>query len=139
MTAQGVYNAAFSMWLTARDPPAPEHITTEIMIWVDREWDTANGSLEARSLMDHADIDGATFAVYVRPDHVSAGIEHTYVAFLSHTDRFSGTLDLKQFLDYLVEREIVSANDYVSDVEFGNEVKHGTGVLWLKKFEVTVR
>ncbi len=33
----------------------------------------------------------------------------------------------------------MSANDYVSDVEFGNEVKHGTGVLWLKKFEVTVR
>ena len=139
MTANGVYNAAFSMWLTREYPPAPEHITTEIMIWVDREWDTENGSLEAKSLMDHADIDGATFAVYVRPDHVSAGIHHTYVAFLSHTDRFSGTLDLKQFLDYLVDRGIVSADDYVSDIEFGNEVKHGTGELWLKRFDVTVR
>ena len=139
MTADGVYNAAFSMWLTNQYPPAPEHITTEIMIWVDREWDTENRSLEAKSLIDHADIDGATFAVYVRPDHVSAGIHHTYVAFLSHTDRFSGTLDLKQFLDYLVERGIVSADDYVSDVELGNEVKHGTGELWLKRFEVTVR
>ena len=91
MTATGVYNAAFSMWLTREYPPAPEHITTEIMIWVDRTWD-----LETESLVEHIDIDGVMFAVYVRPDHVSAGIHHTYVAFLSHTDQFSGTLDLKE-------------------------------------------
>ena len=63
----------------------------------------------------------------------------THVDFVSHTDRFGGTLDLKQFLDYLVDRQIVSADDIVNDIQFGNEVKRGTGELWLKRFDVTVR
>lgn len=135
LTATGVYNAAFEMWLTTEDPPSPETITTEIMIWVDRTWD-----LETSSLIDSVDVGGVTFAVYLRPEHVSAsGVRHVYVAFVSHTDQFSGTLDLKRFLDYLVDREVISADDYVSVVEFGTEVKHGTGELWLKEFEVNVR
>ena len=63
----------------------------------------------------------------------------TRVGFVSHTVRFGGTLDVKQFLDYLVDRQIVSADDILNDVQFGNRVKHGTGELWLKRFDVTVR
>ena len=139
MTAVGVYNMAFSMWLTTGSPPSPQDITTEIMIWTDRNWDSETGSLESRSLVDHVEIDGSTFAVYLRPEHVSGNKVHVFVAFLSHVDQFRGTLDLKKFLDYLVDRDVISADDYVSVVELGNEVKHGTGNLWLKEFEVNVR
>ncbi len=62
-----------------------------------------------------------------------------YVALVSHTDQFIGTLDLKKFPVYLVNRDVIAADDYVSVVELGNEVKHGTGELWLKEFEVNVR
>ena len=141
MTATGVYRTVFGTWLTREYPPTLEAVTTRIKIWVDWEWDWDWGS---EDLIDHADIDGATFAVYVRPDlrpdQVSGDIPlMTHVDFVSHTDRFGGTLDLKQFLDYLVDRQIVSGDDIVNDIQFGNEVKRGTGELWLKRFDVTVR
>ena len=49
-----------------------------------------------------------------------------------------GSLDIKEFLDYLTENGHLPADSYVASVELGNEVMHGTGELWLKSYDISV-
>ena len=61
-----------------------------------------------------------------------------YVAFNSRTARPSGSINVKDFLDYLTDNGHLPADGYVAAVELGNEVMHGTGELWLKRYDVRV-
>ena len=142
MVAEGDYNLAFSMWVTRDNPPTPDGVTHEIMIWVDRtDWLPSGHEHH----VDEATIDGADYAVFVRqnpkdPEGHPSWVGQKYIAFAKYTDQFSGTLRLDQFLDYLVEEGHVPDDHYVTVVELGNEVLDGSrGELWLKTFQVSVR
>lgn len=49
-----------------------------------------------------------------------------------------GTLDFKVLLDYAIQHNYFPANLYVSDVEFGLEIKSGSGELKLNNYQVSV-
>ena len=134
LAAEGSYNLAFSMWVTNDDPPTPEGITHEIMIWVDR---SCGFEPYPDSRVADVEIDGATYTLVIEGQFSTFG--QTYVAFARHTDQHIGTLNLDKFLAYLVENGHVPAESHVTDVELGNEAISGTGELWLKEFRVTVR
>ena len=134
LTGEGSYNTAFSMWVTNDDPPTPEGITHEIMIWVDRSCDFEP---YPNSRVADVEIDGATYTLVIEKQFSTFG--QTYIAFARHSDQHLGTLNLHEFLVYLVENDHVPAESYVTDVELGNEAISGTGELWLKEFRVTVR
>ena len=59
--------------------------------------------------------------------------------FVGPEGRFSGTLDLAAFYDWLVDEGHVDPSYYVTAVEFGNEVIEGKGETWLDEYEVTVQ
>ena len=67
--------------------------------------------------------------------------EHTVSIqqFVGPEVRFSGTLDLAAFYDWLVDEGHVDPSYYVTAIEFGNEVIEGTGETWLDEYEVTVQ
>ena len=54
-------------------------------------------------------------------------------------DRYSGTVDLAAFYDWLVEEGHVDPSYYVTVIELGNEVVEGPGETWFREYEVTVR
>ena len=140
MHAHGRYNLAFDVWVTNNDRPTPAAITHEIMIWVgDRTdaWEPYPGK-RVKSVM----VGGAAYDLYIKP-HVEWLAEHgvpnyDYIAFNTATAQLSGGIDIKEFLDYLTENGHLPANGYVASVEFGNEVMHGSGELWLKTYEISV-
>ena len=133
LSAQGAYNLAYDIWVTGSVPPAPDTITHEVMIWL-------AGTFEAqprRFLAGRVMVDGATYDLYLHPEfHGESGAD--YIAFVSREARLQGTIDVRRFLDYLVEHDHVPGDHYVAAVELGSEVVDGAGELWLQRFEVTV-
>ena len=140
MQARGRYNLAFDIWVTNSERPMPSAITHEIMIWVGeqrRAWEPYAGHLAGR-----VTVGGAAYDLTIKP-HAEWLTEHgasdvTYIAFNARTVQTSGSLDVKQFLDYLTENGHLPADGYVASVELGNEVMHGTGELWFKSYRISV-
>ena len=141
MTVAGAFDLAFSMWVATDNTPSPHDTLHEIMVWVD--WQGSCPSAEHDHVAD-GEIDGSGFSLYVRQHENAPAVHPSLIGqknlgFALHTDRFSGTLDLGAFLDYLVANGLLLDDHYLTHVELGNEVMNGTGELWLDNFEVTAR
>ena len=111
------------------------------MIWVGeraRAWEPYPGKRVKR-----VTVGGAAYDLTIKPNaewltgHGASDV--TYIAFNARTAQTSGSLDVKQFLDYLTENGHLPADGYVASVELGNEVMHGTGEVWLKSYEISVK
>jgi hypothetical protein len=145
LNAQGTYNLAFDIWVTGNNPPTPETITHEIMIWMNRTFEPQSREF----LVGQVAIDDMTYDLYIRyirsgfdpepgADHGFSEEKFQYIAFVSHEDQFSGAVQVEKFLAYLVDHDYMSADEYVVSVELGNEVIEGTGELWLESYQVKV-
>ena len=128
------------IWVTNSGSPTPSAITHEIMIWVGeraRAWAPYPGKRVKR-----VTVGGAAYDLTIKPnaewltEHGAPNV--VYIAFNARTAQTSGSLDVKQFLDYLTENGHLPADGYVASVELGNEVMHGTGELWLKSYRISV-
>ena len=101
------------------------------MIWMDRTFEPQ----PRHYLVEQVVIDGVTYDLYVNPVF---GQPWKYIAFASHPAQLEGTLDVKKFLDYLVDRGHVPSDHYLPSLELGNEVKEGTGQVWFRRYRVHV-
>ena len=148
MTAEGTYNLAFDILLAPHLPPVtPTH---EIMVWVDRsEGIYGVGGLEDAILIEDVTIDGVTYDFHrrdnfdpfitTRPPDEIPDYTNSIQQFIGPEGRFSGTLDLAAFFDWLVDEGHVDPSYYVMVIEFGNEVIEGSGETWLREYDITVR
>ncbi len=50
----------------------------------------------------------------------------------------TGVLNLGDFIQQLVKKEMVSPNLYVADVEFGTEIWDGKGEMNIKSYQVSI-
>ncbi len=132
----GIGNTAFDIWLTNTNNPdafTSPPITHEIMIWMD----SFGGMQPAGTLQGQVTIDDVLFNVY-SVKNFSAG--WTYTAF-ARVNPYDGEvrLDLLQFLNYMKENGLAAGDEFLSSVEFGNEVVGGTGVTVLRKYQVVIQ
>ncbi len=135
LRASGTYNMAFTVWAVSALPASKATISHEIMIWNANSGQSAAG--KRRGTLDVA---GTTYDVYVEENHRDASGANanvwTYVAFVSRRPVLSGQLDISAFLDYLLERGILSRSHYLTSLEIGNEVSQGTGIVEIKDFSI---
>ena len=135
-TYSGSGNVAFDLWLT--DTPNPSSwgvppITHEIMIWLDRQGAMAPGGV----YRERVSLDGVTYAVYVA-DNWGQGWK--LIAFVSPESRLGvGTLNLGDFLSYIREKNLVTGDEYLASIEFGNEVAGGAGETVVERYAVSVQ
>jgi Glycosyl hydrolase family 12 len=135
-TNTGSGNVAFDIWLT--DTPNPSTwgvppIIHEVMIWLDRQ----GGMHPGGTFIERASIDSSTYAVF-GADNWGQGWK--YIAFTSAESRLGvGTLDLGSFLAYMQEKNLVKGDEYLADIEFGNEVASGTGETLVKRYMVSIQ
>jgi hypothetical protein len=135
-TNTGTGNVAFDIWLTDTQNPdtfgAPP-ITHEIMIWLD----TTEGMQPGGDYIGQAIIDDTPYHFLVGDNW---GDGWRYIAFKRVEMQLgSGSLDLASFFAYLKSEGLVSGEEYVASVEFGNEVVNGAGETILRRYEVVVR
>tara|TARA_Y100000588_G_scaffold71579_1_gene73585 strand:- start:1486 stop:2520 length:1035 start_codon:yes stop_codon:yes gene_type:complete len=128
MNANGSYNLAFEFWVTTDSLSSQAGITTEVMIWMDRNIINPAGSLIAS-----VNFDGFEYKVY-RANWDS----WTYIAFLSTETQYSGLLAVHNFVHYLVNEGLLNADEYFADFEMGNEVIYGTGQTDVRKYDIYI-
>lgn len=132
----GSGNLAFDFWLTDTGDPSTwgvPPIKTEIMIWLESFGSMAPGG----RWQERVTIDGIEYSLYTAKNW---GDGWDYVAFVrTKPDPGSGSIDLVSFLDYMQSKELITGEEYVASVEFGNEIVGGKGETILNQFAVSVR
>ena len=101
----GIYNVAYDIWLNG----VPGN--REVMIWTENHRQTPSGKRVAGGLP----FSGSTWDLY-------ATDSNEYLAFIPSRPLTSGTLDLKGFLNYLVDNGRVPANSTLGQICFGVEI-----------------
>ena len=135
-TSTGSGDVAFDIWLT--DSPSPSSwgvppITHEIMIWLDRQGGMSPGG----NFIERVSLDSSTYAVF---DADKWGQGWKYIAFVSAESRLGvGILNLGNFFSYLREKNLVTGDEYLASIEFGNEVAGGAGETVVKRYAVSVQ
>lgn len=132
----GSGNLAFDIWLTETSNPstwgAPP-ITHEIMIWLDRYGSMSPGG----AWKERVNIDGTEFSVYVGEGY---GDGWRYIAFVRTKPQLeAGILELVDFLRYIHDKGLVTGDEYLASIEFGNEVASGTGETIVSRYTVSVQ
>lgn len=137
LRARGIYNMAFSLWGVSAIPASRNNITHEIMIWTAHSRQSPAGRP-----VDSMAVNGITYDVYIEPHQMDASGQNantwTYVAFVPATPVLRGPLEISAFLEYLLRHGTLSADHYLTSVEFGNEVSEGTGLTEIRDFAITV-
>ncbi len=135
-TYSGSGNAAFDIWLTDTQNPSTfsvPPITHEIMIWLDHQGGMSPGG----NFKERVSLNGVNYAVLVSD---SWGEGWRYIAFVSAESRLgAGTLDLGSFFSYMREKGLVTGDEYLASIEFGNEVATGTGETTIKGYTITIK
>ena len=126
-------NLAFDLWLTNDKTANPESITRELMIWL-----TRNGAMVAGKRVDTFISDGYEIELWRKDGHdPTEGLSWTLLTFVHQTDRTEGPINLIDYLDFLVENNYISDQEYLADVELGNELINGYGKTLIHDFKVT--
>jgi len=131
-SAIGQWNLAYDIWLTNSITPTTENVTHEIMIWMHK----TNSITPAGINMGTITISNENFDLWVNENHNDSWM---YLAFVSETTNLNATLDLNAFLDYLISNEYVSADLFISGIEFGTEIFEGVGKIKLSDYNVEVQ
>ena len=132
---EGAGNLAIDMWLTnAANPTAfvVPPITHEVMIWLEAFGPIYAGGQQ----VDKLRINGTLYRVYVGEKF---GLGWRYVAFAPNSPmQTAGSMDLMPFFLYLRGKGLITTEEFLSSVNFGNEIISGSGDTKLKRFAVTV-
>lgn len=125
------YNLAFDLWLANSSDYQLKNITTEIMIWEDYYDFTSYGKKKGTIITPFGTYD--VLSGHLNNPKFSQDWE--YIAFVRTTPRKKGMVDIAFFLEYLVNQNMISKNDYFTSIEFGNEIGNSSGLTMVNQFE----
>jgi hypothetical protein len=137
LRATGTYNMAFSLWTVTELPSSPHSVSCEIMIWIANSGQKPSG-LRRGTIA----VDGVTYDIYINEHHHDAsGVnknEWTYAAFVARSPQLNGKLNLSAFLEDLQQKKILRPNQWLTDVELGNEVTEGSGIAEIENLALKI-
>lgn len=147
-TMTGRAHLSFDVWLESSPEPSSSFVssplTHEIMISVDEVGDYVFG---AGMPVGNIVVDGLTYNVRYADNF--GGLSQVQWRFIvlqlvqdgTTTPRtlLAATIDLKHILDVLKSRGLISGNEYLTSIEFGNEMVTGTGDVFVHSFKVDVQ
>jgi hypothetical protein len=128
--ADGSWNAAFEMWLTRGAIAHENEISAEIMVWVARDGAGALRPCGGDAIRTWPDR-GLRLYQERRPQPAPI------FSFVLDQPHCEGRVDLRWYLEVLMQWGRVSAGDHVCAVEFGNEAVDGRGSTTVRRFDVT--
>jgi hypothetical protein len=125
------YNLAFDIWGGSGEV-SPENITFELMIWI--SYDTIYPG--DAPVSDTPTIDGVVYDFMGDQGH--------YLPFRMQNSEwsgrekdFTGSINIKPFMDYLIKHENISPDDSLWAIEFGTEIIEGKVDVLFFNYEVS--
>lgn len=117
-------NVSFDLWLTSDALGTASTVTSEVMVWLDKNevtpWGTNIGTIGSGD---------DTASIYYVPDAKSGDRVWSYIAVVYDKPHLQGEVDLKAILDTLAAKSLISSQDYVSGYSLGAEIDGGSGSL----------
>jgi hypothetical protein len=107
----GIYEDAYDIWLNG----IASSTSTEVMIWTVNHGQTPSGSYQGS-----ATIDGRSYGVYKTTGN--------YIAFVAAANFTSGTMNLKDFFQWLMAKKWIGQNSTLGQVDYGPELVSTNGV-----------
>jgi hypothetical protein len=143
ISANGQYNLATSMWLinsdTVTEKPNPSAIVAEFMIWT---YSTAKHFNPAGKKVTEATIDDKKWEVWVDKNWGDASGANAnkwiYITYRAKESALEARFNAFNLIQHAVANKIITADLYISDIELGNEIMSGSGIAWVKSFEVKI-
>jgi len=127
---EGVYNSSFDLWITETDTPKVEEIAGEVMIWIN------NTKIpDTEITIESLEINDKTYGFYKNTDWN----DFPLLIFISEDQQWNGKLDIQPFIAYLIEKNHLSSETYLADVQFGNEIWSGAGTTIIKDYHIQVK
>lgn len=138
--ASGIYNMTFQIWAVRGSLPEKSAISHEIMIWTidqsPRQW----GWAVHQGKFKYGDV---TFDVYTRAHHTDDSGANSnqwrYIAFVPNKYIYKATLNVDEFFDYLIKEKLLTTENYIANIGFGNEVWTSEGYTKIRNYSVTVK
>lgn len=125
----GTMNVAYDLWLHAKNTADwQDQPTDEVMVWLNRQ----GGAGPLGTRYGSVSLDGTMWDVY------QGDIGWKVYSFVRRTNTTSATLNLDDFTQALVRRKLLSDDKYVSGIEAGSEVFHGSGRLDTTAYSVDI-
>ncbi|MDC8831355.1 glycoside hydrolase family 12 [Alteromonas gilva] len=142
VTTNGNHNIATTMWLISEaytgSKPNRSVIAAEIMIWTystNAHFDPAGAKYSEITTSD-----GANWEVWFQKEWQDKSEENdnrwVHVAFRATNSSMKADINGLELLTYAIEENLISEEHYIADVELGNEIMSGSGMTWVKKFDV---
>ncbi len=132
---KGTGNTAFDLWLTDTKNPTifgVPPITHEIMIWLEIYGDMH----PAGSLFERAYIGGVAYNIFVAKN---VGQGWKCITFQRVTSLIGiGHINFVSFFSYLRSMDLITGEEYLAAIGFGNEVIDGIGSTHLNSYSVSV-
>jgi hypothetical protein len=124
----GTANVAYDIWVHTQSNPLFENPSDEIMIWVN----STGGAGPIGGVIATVNIGGATWQLH------RGNIGWEVWSFVRTSNSSAGSLNIRDFTDYLRNTWGLSANKFLTSVEFGSEIFHGRGNVNVTNYTATV-
>ncbi len=125
----GIGNLAFDIWITDSPSPVQNNIKHEIMIWLKNQGQAPAGVFIARIII-----------AGVEYDFYSGDVgSWDYFAFLKVTQDDLISIPVGDFINYLKNHSYILPEEYLSSIEFGNEVIQGSGKTSVFNYRVAIQ
>lgn len=129
ISATGDYNVAYDIWVDSTATTDHWPHKAEIMIKVQQTWNDA-------PLLDTITVDGNQYDVFEHTARTEFS-QWDVLVFASKKPLLKASIPLKPFIDYLVSKNYLLQADHISTIEFGTELKRGTGTATTNSYSVT--
>lgn len=126
----GVGNVAYDIWLHTQSNPLYENPSDEIMIWVNSTGGAAPISQQA--VISNISIGGSTWNLH------RGNIGWNVWSFVRTSNSGSGSINVKNFTDYLRNNQGMAQAKYLTSVQFGTEIFRGAGNLNVTNYTASV-
>jgi hypothetical protein len=89
-------------------------------------------------------IDGEVYKLYASLDMPMAmesqkAYKRDYFTFLKQEPEYKGDTKIHEFLNYLVESNYIEPDEYLRNVDLGNEIWYGEGETIVNSFSLSIK
>ena len=141
ISTNGQHNTATTIWLITEPyqgrQPKPAIIAAEIMFWT---YATEGHFDPAGRKSGELTVGDSTWEVWHKKNwQDQSGVNDnkwTIVSFRATKSSMKANIPTLELLNYAIDKKLISEELYIADVELGNEIMNGSGLTWVKEFNV---
>ncbi len=129
-SATGIYDLGIDMWVTSSPLPSPANRKCEIMVLLDSSHWHREGDNKVSIGEDEYYFDSRRLTMN--------GKTWQLIIFHKIIPKYKGTLNIQDFLNYLLEKGRITSTEFLATVELMNEIKEGSGKTTIKDYVITI-